>query len=261
MKPEKTKTNTAKTSFNRPGIVSEPAWLAARKQLLKKEKEFTRQRDALSAERRKLPWVKVAKEYIFDGPKGKESLADLFDGRSQLIVYHFMFGPEWKEGCPSCSFLADHIDGTLAHLEHHDVTLLVISRAQLPNIEVYKKRMGWRFKWVSSFGIDFNFDYHVSFTRPKWRRETSAITTKCRRAMMSFLAPASSTKTSPATSSIPIPVTRAAVTSCSVPTTTLTSRRRAATKPAHTTIRPTGCGVTTSTAKEIKNNLKSLSLT
>src|ERR1700730_9035034 len=101
MKPEKTKTKTAETSFKRPAIVSEPTWLAARKQLLKKEKEFTRRRDALGAERRKLPWVKVAKEYIFDGPKGKESLADLFDGRSQLIVYHFMFGPEWKEGCPS----------------------------------------------------------------------------------------------------------------------------------------------------------------
>jgi predicted dithiol-disulfide oxidoreductase (DUF899 family) len=150
--------------MNRPKVVSEAEWVVARKELLKKEKEFTHQRDALSAERRMLPWVKIDKEYVFDGPKGKETLADLFDGRSQLIVYHFMFGPDWEEGCPSCSFLCDHIDGTLAHLEHHDVTLLAISRAPLSKLEAYKKRMGWRFKWVSSFGSDFNFDYHVSFT-------------------------------------------------------------------------------------------------
>ena len=148
----------------RPKVVSEAEWVVARKELLKKEKEFTRERDALSAERRKLPWVKIDKEYVFDGPNGKETLADLFDGRSQLIVYHFMFGPDWEEGCPNCSFLCDHIDGTLAHLEHHDVTLLVISRAPMSHLEAYKKRMGWQFKWVSSFGNDFNFDYHVSFT-------------------------------------------------------------------------------------------------
>jgi predicted dithiol-disulfide oxidoreductase (DUF899 family) len=150
--------------MNRPKVVSEAEWVVARKELLKKEKEFTHQRDALSAERRKLPWVKIDKGYVFHGPNGKETLADLFDGRSQLIVYHFMFGPDWEEGCPSCSFLCDHIDGTLAHLEHHDVTLLAISRAPLSKLEAYKKRMGWRFKWVSSFGSDFNFDYHVSFT-------------------------------------------------------------------------------------------------
>ena len=155
---------TREKQMNRPKVVSEAEWVVARKELLKKEKEFTHQRDALSAERRKLPWVKIDKEYVFDGPNGKETLADLFDGRSQLIVYHFMFGPDWKEGCPSCSFLCDHIDGTLAHLEHHDVTLLAISRAPLSKLEAYKKRMGWRFKWVSSFGSDFNFDYHVSFT-------------------------------------------------------------------------------------------------
>jgi predicted dithiol-disulfide oxidoreductase (DUF899 family) len=149
--------------MNRPKVVSEGEWVVARKELLKKEKEFTHQRDALSAERRKLPWVKIDNEYVFDGPNGKETLADLFDGRIQLIVYHFMFGPDWEEGCPSCSFLCDHIDGTLAHLEHHDVTLLAISRAPLSQLEAYKKRMGWRFKWVSSFGSDFNFDYHVSF--------------------------------------------------------------------------------------------------
>ena len=134
--------------MNRPEVISEAEWVVARKELLKKEKEFTHQRDALSAERRKLPWVKIDKEYVFDGPNGKETLADLFDGRSQLIVYHFMFGPDWEEGCPSCSFLCDHIDGTLAHLEHHDVTLLAISQAPLSKLEAYKKRMGWRFKWV-----------------------------------------------------------------------------------------------------------------
>jgi predicted dithiol-disulfide oxidoreductase (DUF899 family) len=146
-------------------VLSEAEWLKARKKLLALEKEFTHQRDALSAERRNLPWVKVDKAYVFDGPKGKETLADLFGGRSQLIVYHFMFGPGWEQGCPSCSFLSDHIDGSAVHLAHRDVTLLAISRASLSQIEAFKKRMGWRFKWVSSYGNDFNFDYHVSFTK------------------------------------------------------------------------------------------------
>ena len=147
-----------------PEIVSETEWLVARKDLLTQEKQFNRQRDALSAARRKLPWVKIEKEYVFDGPKGKETLADLFDGRSQLVVYHFMLGPGWKEGCKSCSYLADHFDGANWHLPHRDVTLAVISRAPLAEIEVYKKRMGWRFQWLSSHGNDFNFDYHVSAT-------------------------------------------------------------------------------------------------
>src|SRR5712691_10931976 len=151
--------------MERPRIVSEAEWLAARKQHLTKEKEFTQLRDQLSAERRKLPWVKVEKPYVFDGPNGKETLADLFDGRSQLIVYHFMFGPGWEEGCRSCSFLADHIDGALVHLAHRDVTLVAVSRAPLPQIEAFKQRMGWHFKWVSSYGSDFNYDYHVSFTQ------------------------------------------------------------------------------------------------
>ena len=151
--------------MNHAKVVSRDEWLAARKQHLKKEKEFTRLRDKLSAERRELPWVKVEKNYVFDGPGGKETLADLFDGRSQLIVYHFMFGPEWEQGCPSCSFLSDHIDGTVVHLAHRDVTLMAVSRAPLAKIEAFKKRMGWRFKWVSSYGSDFNFDYHVSFTK------------------------------------------------------------------------------------------------
>ena len=145
-------------------IVSPEEWLPARQALLAKEKEFSRQRDALSAARRELPWVKVEKAYLFDGPDGRETLGELFDGRGQLIVYHFMMGPDWKEGCPSCSFLADHFDGCVVHLEHRDTTLVVASRAQLPKIEAFKKRMGWRFKWVSSYGSDFNRDYHVTFT-------------------------------------------------------------------------------------------------
>ena len=145
-------------------VVSQEEWLAARKRLLSKEKEFTRLRDQLAAERRALPWVKVEKDYVFDGPDGQETLADLFDGRSQLLVYHFMFGPGWEQGCPSCSFLSDHIDGANWHLPQRDVTLVAVSRAPLAQIEAFKKRMGWRFKWVSSYGNDFNRDFHVSFT-------------------------------------------------------------------------------------------------
>ncbi len=146
-------------------IVSQDEWLAARRQHLIKEKEFTRLRDQLSAERRVLPWVKVEKNYIFDGPNGKETLADLFDGRSQLIVKHFMYGPGWEEGCVGCSFEVDHVEGALTHLEHHDVTYVAVSRAPLSEIEAFKKRMGWRLKWVSSYESDFNYDYHVSFTK------------------------------------------------------------------------------------------------
>lgn len=149
----------------RPKVVSEAEWLAARKDLLAKEKEFTRQRDALSAERRKMPWVKVEKEYVFNTPRGKKSLPELFDGKSQLIVYHFMFGPGWEAGCPSCSFLGDHFDGSIVHLAQRDVTLLAVSRAPLPQIEAFRKRMGWRFLWVSSNGSEFNYDYHVSFSK------------------------------------------------------------------------------------------------
>jgi predicted dithiol-disulfide oxidoreductase (DUF899 family) len=145
-------------------VVAPTEWLAARKELLRKEKEFTRLRDELSRQRREMPWERVEKQYVFDGPKGKETLADLFDGRSQLIVYHFMFGPGWKEGCPSCSYLADGFDGATVHLAHRDVTFLAISRAPLPEIEAFQKRMGWRFKWVSSFGNEFNRDYHVTFS-------------------------------------------------------------------------------------------------
>ncbi|HET9574358.1 MAG TPA: thioredoxin family protein [Methyloceanibacter sp.] len=144
-------------------IVSRQEWTEARKAFLDKEKEFTRARDRLSAERRALPWVKVDKAYVFDTPEGKKTLAELFDGRSQLIVYHFMLGPDWEEGCPSCSFLADHFDGANIHLAQRDVTFVAISRAPLAEIEAFRRRMGWRFPWVSSFGSDFNFDYQVSF--------------------------------------------------------------------------------------------------
>jgi predicted dithiol-disulfide oxidoreductase (DUF899 family) len=146
-------------------VVSREAWLAARRQHLAKEKEFTRLRDRLSAERRELPWVRVEKDYVFDGPAGQETLAELFAGRSQLIVYHFMLGPGWDEGCPSCSFLADHFDGALPHLQARDVTFVAVSRAPLPEIQAFQRRMGWRFKWVSSYGSDFNYDFHVSFTK------------------------------------------------------------------------------------------------
>ena len=146
-------------------VVSPNEWIASRKELLRKEKEFTKLRDELSQQRRELPWEKVEKQYVFDGPNGKETLVDLFDGKSQLIVYHFMFGPGWDEGCPSCSFVADHFDGSLVHLANRDVTLVVVSRALRTQIEAFKKRMGWHFKWVSSFGNHFNRDYHVSFTK------------------------------------------------------------------------------------------------
>jgi predicted dithiol-disulfide oxidoreductase (DUF899 family) len=145
-------------------VVSRDQWLAARKAHLADEKAFTRARDALSKKRRELPWVKVEKPYVFDGPHGKMKLADLFGGKSQLIVYHFMFGPDWEQGCPACSLLADHFDGAAIHLAQRDVAFVVVSRAPLPQIEKFKRRMGWRFKWLSSFGSDFNYDYHVSFT-------------------------------------------------------------------------------------------------
>lgn len=144
--------------------VSKEKWGEARKQLLVKEKEFTRLRDELSQQRRDLPWEVVSKEYVFDGPDGKQTLSELFDGRSQLVVYHFMFGPDWEAGCPHCSKWADSFNGGIAHLNQRDVTMVAVSRAPCGKLEAYRKRMGWNFKWVSSFESDFNFDYHVSFT-------------------------------------------------------------------------------------------------
>ena len=164
------------TAANKPQlskVVSHSEWIAARKELLRKEKEFSHLRDDLSRQRRELPWEKVEKRYVFDGPNGKETLADLFDGRSQLIVYHFMLGPGWKNGCPSCSYLADTFDGARVHLAARDTTFVVISRAPLPEIEAYKKRMGWKFKWVSSNATDFNFDYQVSASKEE-REQSNA---------------------------------------------------------------------------------------
>jgi len=155
-------TATLKSATPAKNITTHEQWINARKALLAKEKEFTRLRDELSAQRRELPMEKVEKPYLFEGPHGKETLADLFAGRSQLIIYHFMLGPGWKEGCPSCSFLADGFDGAVVHLAARDAAFAVVSRAPLPEIEAFKKRMGWRFKWVSSNGSDFNFDYQVS---------------------------------------------------------------------------------------------------
>lgn len=145
-------------------VVSREEWLIARKAHLAQEKEFTRLRDQLSRQRRELPWVKVEKTYVFDGPQGKETLSDLFEGRSQLLVYHFMFHPSWDVACKSCSFWADNYNGAVVHLNHRDVTLVAVAKATLEQINAFKKRMGWSFTWVSSFGNDFNRDYQVSFT-------------------------------------------------------------------------------------------------
>lgn len=146
-------------------IVSREEWLNARKALLAREKEFTRFRDQLNTQRMALPWVKVDKDYVFDTPNGRKTLAQLFDGRSQLLIYHFMLGAGWDAGCTGCSFIADHIAGARMHINHHDVTLMAVSRAPLSEIEAYSKRMGWTFPWASSAGSDFNFDYGVSFTK------------------------------------------------------------------------------------------------
>ncbi|WP_217910365.1 DUF899 domain-containing protein [Paraburkholderia youngii] len=147
------------------GIVSAEEWQEARKRLLAQEKEFTRLRDTLSRQRRELPWELVSKTYRFDGPDGEQSLPELFDGRSQLVVYHFMFAPEWDAGCPHCSHWADSFDHAIVHLNHRDVTMVVVSRAPYEKLRAYERRMGWHFKWLSSGRSDFNFDYGVSFTR------------------------------------------------------------------------------------------------
>src|ERR1044071_3612876 len=143
-------------------VVSRKDWIKARKAFLVKEKKFSRQRERLAQDRRNLPWVRVDTDYLFDGPDGKESLSDLFNGKSQLVVYHFMFAPEWKAGCAHCSFWADHYDSMLVHLKNRDVSFVAISRAPLARIKPFKKRMGWKFKWMSSYGNSFNYDYHVS---------------------------------------------------------------------------------------------------
>lgn len=157
-----TKTN-AKSAEGHP-VVSREEWMGERIGLLEMEKELTRQKDEVARRIRELPWVRIDKGYVFQSPDGEKTLSELFGGNSQLVVQHFMFGPGWEEGCKSCSFMADHTDGMLPHLAARDVTMLAVSRAPLAEIEAFKARMGWRFPWVSSFGSDFNFDFHVSFT-------------------------------------------------------------------------------------------------
>jgi len=155
---------------NGHAIASHEAWLAARKALLLKEKAFTKARDDLSRQRRELPWETVDKTYAFEGADGKKTLAELFDGRHQLIVYHFMFLPEWDEGCPSCSFWADNFDRVIVHMNHRDTSMVAISHAAYPKLAAYRKRMGWGFTWLSSAGSDFNYDYHVAFTEDEMAR-------------------------------------------------------------------------------------------
>lgn len=156
--------NEAGTKIEVHEVVPREEWIEKRKELLAREKDFTRLRDELSRQRRDLPWVKLEKRYLFDGPGGSESLSDLFAGRSQLVIYHFMFAPDWEEGCPSCSFWADHYDGMQVHLNHRDVAFVVVSRAPYAKIAEFQRRMGWKFKWLSSFHTDFNYDFGASFT-------------------------------------------------------------------------------------------------
>ena len=158
---EQAKAGEAKAGAH--AVVGHEEWVAARKDLLAQEKNFLRLREELARARRQMPWERVEKDYLFEGRGGRETLGDLFGGRSQLIVYHFMLAPGWKEGCPGCSYLGDHFDGAIPHIQQRDITFVAISRAPLAEIEEFKKRMGWNFKWVSSNGTDFNFDYGVSF--------------------------------------------------------------------------------------------------
>jgi predicted dithiol-disulfide oxidoreductase (DUF899 family) len=155
-------TSTTTTAANH-AVVSPDRWVAARKALLAREKELTRLHDEIARERRALPWERVATDYVFDALEGRRSLADLFEGRRQLLVQHFMLGPGWEEGCPSCSYMADHTDGMTVHLAHRDVSFVAVSRAPLAEIARFQLRMGWKFRWVSSSGNDFNKDFHVSF--------------------------------------------------------------------------------------------------
>jgi predicted dithiol-disulfide oxidoreductase (DUF899 family) len=161
----------SQSTIENPKVVSQAEWIAARKELLAKEKALTRQRDALAEERQKLPWVRVEKNYVFETAGGKKTLADLFGGKSQLAIYHFMLGTDWEQGCPSCSLIADHLDNLGIHLAQRDVQLTVVSHAPLSKIEPFQKRMGWKFPWASSFGNDFNFDYQVSVRKEDAAKE------------------------------------------------------------------------------------------
>ncbi len=165
-----------------PNIVDRETWLKHRQELLKREKDFTRERDALSQARQEMPWVEVAEDYVFENEQGPIRLSELFNGRSQLVVYHFMYGPEWEVGCKSCSFWADGYNGLDTHLAARDVSLIAVSRTSLDNIRAFKERMGWSFTWVSSLGNNFNFDYQVSFTEEE--RESGSVTYNYRQTSM-----------------------------------------------------------------------------
>ena len=229
-------------------IVSREEWLAARRQHLAREKEFTHARDRLSAERRELPWVRVEKSYRFDGSDGPVTLGDLFADRSQLIVYHFMFAPDWDEGCKSCSYLADHFDGAAIHLAHRDVTLAAVSRAPLAEIQAFRERMGWQFNWVSSFGNDFNRDFDVTFTPDElakgevyYNYEMGAVSGRGSTGCECVLP-----RPRPARSFTPTRPMRAGSTSWSGPTISSTSCPRAETRTGSPT-RWNGCGTTIAT--------------
>ncbi len=186
-------------------VVSHDDWIEARRQFLAKEKEFTRLRDQLSQQRRDLPWERVEREYVFDGPNGQESLSELFAGKSQLIVYHFMFGPDWEAGCPSCSHFADNFNGMIVHLNQCDVAFVAVSRAPSSKLEAYTKRMGWSFKWVSSSANDFNRDYHVSYAPEEVAKGRPITTTPCKNSRIRKCpGPACSTRTQAAKYSTPI---------------------------------------------------------
>ena len=186
-------------------VVPSDRWVAERKALLAREKELIRLQDQIARERRALPWERVDKDYVFDAPEGPRSLADLFDGRRQLLVQHFMFGPGWEQGCPSCSFMADHTDGMIVHLAHRDVSFVAVSRAPLAEIERFRQRMGWKFRWVSSYGNDFNRDFHVQLRAGGSRRRRGLLQLRPDRPSRPTRrrASASSARTTPARSSTP----------------------------------------------------------
>ena len=241
-------------TIENPAIVSREQWLEARTALLAREKALTRMRDAVSAERRALPWVKVEKEYIFDTPAGPQTLADLFRGRSQLIIYHFMWRREFGEGCVGCSFLSDHVDGPNQHLAQHDVSFVAVARAPLTSLLAFKERMGWKFEMVSSLGSDFNFDYHVSFTPGQLAtgevdynfRHGACLDRRTLRHQR--LLPAGQIRTM-ATYFTPTQAMLAATKRFSAPTCGSTSPRRDATKMVRISRWATGCATTTATTQ------------
>jgi len=184
-----------KNTLRHHRLVSHDEWVEARQQFLATEKEFTRLRDQLSQQRRALPWHRVDREYAFDGPNGKETLSDLFAGKSQLIVYHFMFSPDWEAGCPSCSLFADNFNGIIVHVNQRDVAFVAVSRAPFGKLDGYRKRMGWSFKWVSSLANDFNRDYQVSYTPEELAKGGPTTITQCKNSgIRKCPAPASSTR-------------------------------------------------------------------